>query len=459
MKIFVLSWMILLGSCGVIQTQNKIVSVDSTPRGAKIFYQKKELGYTPFLQEIKKTESEKYSFQYPASKNKWEFSKTVESIKSICGYHGDTAFLEIDQVKDSKINIKSNLDPTGILFRGKKYECVDVVRANIPEIKKIPRKKCNTYFVIPPESGHAKFSNDLSKGWREKVFKKDKNDCDKVILPAVSAEALTFYGIDHLRSPKDLPDMRYKNILRIAKEFKATHFVFLPFTSKGDKRTVTPKVYDIHKGKIDPDTPNKKYSIDIKQSGFSNFIFSSFRFLPNVVGFRFRVRNRLWFRGEDNDEFSNVYEQFDFGLGLGNLQYPQREWMVGTLIAPSIVWTKWGSKVDIHTIGLTLDFKVFLHLPIGGVFAFGIGGGGGYLNAKSDEYDYKNSTWSYIAQAGVEFYFFPLKRFYLSVGYRGYAIDPAKIQVRGIQVTGESHVFMEIGYFFPELRMLTRNLL
>ncbi len=460
-KLFALIWLVLLSSCGLVKSQNKIVSIDTNPREAKVIFDNKELGQTPLFQEIPKKKSGTYTFKYPDSKNKWQLSKTGAQSKKVCGHHGGGKALEIETISkgEDKTNLVSHLDPTSYFMSGKRYECVDVVRAKIPEMKNYREKKCSVYVVMPPMSGHAKFSMKLSKEWREAVFNKNKKDCDKVILPAVSQEFMMFLGINFLKAPRDLPDMRYKNVFKIGKKFKATHLVFLPFTSDGDKRTVTPKIYDIHKGKLDPDTPSKPFTVNIKQSGFTNFLLRTFRFLPNGVGGRMRLLNKLYAEGPGEDEFSKQYSNFDFGISLDNMQYPQREWMLGAQIAPALVWTKWGDKIEINTFGLTLDLKFFLHLPPGGVFVFRIGAGGAYMSVKADDYDYKISEWSYLADVGIEFYFFPLKRFYLNFGYKLYAWDPSKIQINDIQIKSESHFFIEIGYFFPELRMLVRKIL
>jgi|GEM_PF-3159380 len=468
MRFFALIWLVLLFSCGIFKSKNKIISIDTTPRGAKVYYQiegkekKKSLGKAPLFQEVSNKEKGTYTFMYPDTNNEWKFSGIKEKYSKACGYIGKesiSSFWEKRKSEGYGKKVLGSINPMESLIKGKRHECIDLVRVKVPHMKYLGELECKTYLVIPPKSGYPKFSHTMAKAWRDQVFAKNKKKCDKVILPAAAQSYMSFLGIDSLDPPKDLYEITYKNIFKLGEKFKATHLVFLSYKSKGDSQTVTPKIYDIHEGIIDPKTPSTVFKIDIKKKGLSNFLFRTFRFLPNGVAVQVNTLNRLWGENSDKVAISNIYDNFKFGITLDNIQFPQNQWMFNKMIAPVFTFGRWGRDIDMNVYGLTIDLKLFLHLPPGGVFVFRIGGGGAYINSTAEDYNYESSVWTYLADIGLEFYFFPWERIYLTVGYKVYAIDPAKVQVGGIQVTGESHVFFELGYFFPELRMLARKVL
>jgi hypothetical protein len=59
---------------------------------------------------------------------------------------------------------------------------------------------------------------------------------------------------------------------------------------------------------------------------------------------------------------------------------------------------------------------------------------------------------------GIEFYFFPSERIYAGLGYKKYFLPNNSVSFNGDSITGQSHIFFELGYFWPELRMGARSL-
>jgi len=451
-------------SCGIIKTHKEYITIDSSPRGLEVLRQvegKKEvkkIGMTPMYLEVPKGAEDRYTFKDPNNK-KYSVKSTPKNTCRL--FLEGEGFATKDEAEKKGVSLSQFAEswaPQNLL-KGSNFECIRMVRAELKKSTILKNKKiCRTYLIMPPRSSYQKVSVDLANAWIDQVFKKKKKKCDKVITPLVAEEHLLFLGISELKGPQDITELDYQKFIDLGAKFKATDVVFLPYTQKDKTFTVTPKIYDIHKGVKGPGTLAQKYTKNLDVSGgykFSNTLFSLFRFIPNGIAAQGKFQNKLHGYG-DAGSFKHVYDDFSFSVAFNNLQYPQYKWKSQTRIVPQLVWQDWGEDLSMDLYGLIFDYKWFFHLPPGGVAVLRGGLGGTYIYAKWDEKNYRRSVGTLIADLGAEFYFFPWERIYLLFGYRRYFI-PKVIKGPEYAVTGESRFFLNIGYFWPEMRTAARR--
>jgi hypothetical protein len=458
---YLLLFSLFLSSCGVIQTRKEFISIDSTPRGLEVYRQKEgkesidRVGTTPMFLKVPRGAEDIYMFRDPIFED-----KTINaSPESICRYLREGEQFYKSKKEDTSQLVKKfvqNWTPENLL-KGSSFECVNRVRTKLKNAS-ISRKEkvCHTYLVIPPKSSYVKVSWDLAEGWRDQVFNKNKQKCDKVITPPVSEQEMIFLGIDEAVAPQDITEMEYQKFIDLAAKFKATDIVFLPFTQKNKIFSVTPKIYDVHTAKKRKTSMSEKYQVKLKVSGgykISNTILSLFRLVPNGVAGQGRFRNRLHGDGIKDENYSNFLPS----ISINNIEFPQYKWKAQTRIVPHLVWEWWREDFRIDLYGLMLDLKFFWHIPLGGVIVGRAGLGGTYIFAKYDQIGYYEKMGSWVANAGLEYYFFPWKRVYILGGYRRYILPKNKINGNGWNVTGESRFFLNIGYFWPEFRTAVRR--
>lgn len=454
MQVYILLLSLILTGCTAFKSGNNIISIDTTPRGIKAYSGKKYLGKTPLFNRTESDEKSEYNFVYNSNKKR---QKLTKKSKTYCSYYGNGKTFQFDKKETHIIDdVVTNIDPTKILLKSKRYECIEAVKLIIPA-KTNTKNACKTYVVVPPENSNGKLSYSLATEWKKRNFSKGK--CNKTVLPGVTESFFAFLGIDHLKSPNDISEIKYSNLMRIGEKFSATHIVFLPYTTNGDDHLVKPKVYDLHSAKLIKGSADKKYNLTFEQNAFKDFIFSNFRFIPNMLALSIKSINRLWLESDRINDYGKVYEAIQYGVSADTVQPPQYKWVFSSLIAPKAVWNNWGKDLNVETLGATMDYSVLLHNPLGGVLMARVGAGGGRLKADFKDIGYKSTNWSYLLSYGLEYYFFPADRFVIKTGYRHYFIDGSKVQNRGVKLTGESHIFMEFGFFYPELRLLTRKLL
>ncbi|RLA62209.1 MAG: hypothetical protein DRQ88_08545 [Epsilonproteobacteria bacterium] len=457
-----ITFFLSLFSCGIIKTQKEYISIDSNPRGLVVYHQQagkktiKKIGSTPMFLNVSKNSEDIYIMKDPL----FESKSVKTSPKSICRHYqkGEQFTLEDETKKDTNLikTFVSRWMPRSLL-KGSSYECISIVRAKLKGIKS--KKLCRTYLIIPPKNYYLKVSLDLAKAWEQQVFNKQKNKCDKVITPLVSESYMLFLGIDELTAPTDITELEYQKFLKLGAKFKATDIVFLPYEQESKTFTVTPKIYDVHTTKASTHAPDKKFKKNLEISGgykFSNAFLSSFRFIPNGVAFQGKFRNKLHGEGEDASSLDSIYDNFNPGVSVNNIVYPQYRWKNQTMVTPYIVWEYWGEDLELDLYGVMLNMKWFWHLPPGGVFVARAGFGATYISAKYDDIGYRKKVGTWIASLSAEYYFFPWQRIYILGGYRKFFI-PDVISGPNFAITGESRLFLNIGYFWPEFRTAVRR--
>ncbi len=424
-------FLILLCSCGIVSTQKEIISISSTPPGIEVFQNNKDLmGKTPFYAEVEKNPGNFYVFR--------PMKKPIYPME-VCDYNKT---VKPNTTNNRSVNdVLNGVNPVD-LMDSSKYECVKTVRATLGP----PSASCKTIVVVPPKSNYVETSFEIFKKYKKEIFEVHKNSCDIIISPYEAEDYFTFLGIDHLSPPQDLSEMNSSKIFKIGLQFEATHILFLPYERENSKINVKPKLYDIHEGKEETGDLTKPFSIKQEdEDTISNFFLSSFRLIPNGLGLQINTANRLntTLNGQNGPTFNN--HEIKFGITLDNILYPQEKWAINFLAVPVFNFI---NQEYISITGLTLDFKIFLHLPPGGVLVARGGVGGAFLD----------STLSFISDAGLEFYFFPLERVYLGLGYKKYFFPDNTVSYNGFWAKNESYVFLELGYFWPELRVGARGL-
>jgi hypothetical protein len=425
-------FLFLLASCGIIKSQKEIISITSVPPGIEVIQNGKDLiGKTPLFFEVDKDSQDTYGFK-PLKK--------LISPQERCDYNQPSSLKEGgDRSVNDVINGVNPVD----LINGSKYDCVKIVRAKIG----LPSETCKKIVAVPPKSNYIRTSFKIFDKYKKEVFDKNKKACDEIISPYDSEDYFSFLGIDHISPPADLSDLDTREIFKIGLEFKATHILFLPYERENSKINVSPKIYDIHEGIMESGPLTNAFSIHQKdEDTFSNFLLSTFRLFPNGFGFQGTFDNHLKTSIDRENGPSFTDEDLKIGLTLDNILYPKEKWAVNFLVVPVFVFS--GQK-QVSITGLTLDFKIFVHLPPGGVVVARGGVGGGMLD----------SSLSFISDVGLEFYFFPAERIYIGLGVKKYFFPSNTVYYNGYSAESEGYVFLQVGYFWPELRMGARGLL
>ncbi|MFI5391163.1 MAG: hypothetical protein ACHQYQ_07370 [Bacteriovoracales bacterium] len=429
MRIF---FLLLIASCGIIKSQKEIISITSVPSGIEVIQNGKDpIGKTPLFLEVEEGSQDTYGFK--------PLKKLITPQKR-CDYNQTSTLKEgNDRTVDDVIK---GVNPVG-LINGSKYDCVRIVRAKIG----LPSETCKKIVAVPPKSNYIKTSLEIFNKYKKEVFDKNKKACDEIISPYDSEDYFSFLGIDHISPPTDLSDLDTREIFKIGLEFKATHILFLTYERENSKINVSPKIYDIHEGILESGPLTKAFSIHQKdEDSFSNFLLSTFRLFPNGFGFQGTVANELKTSIDGENGPSYIDKDFKMGITLDNILYPVEKWAVNLLAVPSFIFSY---QKQISITGVTLDFKIFVHLPPGGVLVARGGLGGALLDTKL----------SFISDVGLEFYFFPAERVYLGFGYKKYFFPTNTVYYNGNTAESEGFVFFQIGYFWPELRMGARGLL
>lgn len=454
MKILLL---LLLTSCGIIKTQNEIISVDTNPSGVDVYRKKdnKLLGKTPLFLETEKNSTDLYIFRHDGV-----IAPEQGQLKEYCDYNGKEKKFVLDEKKERTLDqVIKEINPVH-LINDATYECHKGIRADLHFNKVIP-PPCKIVVAIPSKNNYLQNSYDIFWAYKNQIFDPKKNSCDKIISPFQAEEYFSYLGIDHMDSPEDLSEMDIQQIFKIGYKFHATHIVFLPYQQKETDIEVSPKLYNIHHGTLEKGPLSQTFSThlgELDSIWFSNFLFSSFRLIPNGIGFQANTSNKFRATDINQNSISETYDNFEFGITLDDIQYPKEKWSFNFHTVPVFIYTGWGDQFDLQVTGLTLDFKLFIHLPPGGVFVARAGLGGSYIDINYPPTNYNGGGLSFLTDVGLEFYFFPSDRIYAGIGYKRYFLPGGNVEFQGYTLNGESHLFFELGYFWPELRMGARSL-
>jgi hypothetical protein len=447
----------LLASCGMFQSRKEIISVDSIPSGVEVYKRKDKsyVGKTPIFLEVEKNSTDSYLF-----KNNGVFYSKSETPREYCNYKRSD--------HDPHLNDKGHRDVEDVikvinpvtLVNGAKYECINGIRAKL-DFKKPPEEPCKILVAIPPRSNFFETSLEIYQEYKKQIFDPNKSACDKIISPFQAEEYFSFLGIDHMFPPEDLSEMDVQKIFKIGYKFKATHIVFLPHEEKDNLLRINPRVYNIHEGLPVHGPLGKSFSTGLKDGETNwllNFFLSSFRIIPNGVAIQANTNNQLKLIDSNNNNVNYDYSDLEMGITLDDIQFPAEKWAFNFRTVPVLVFAGWANDKNMKISGLTLDFKLYVHAPFGGVFVARAGLGGAYVDVDYPPAGYNSGDFSFLTDVGVQFYFFATDRIYGGLGYKRYFLPNNSITLNGYSISGESHIFFEIGYFWPELRMGARSL-
>lgn len=449
--------LLLLTSCGIFETRKEIVSVNSTPSGIEVYKKsnKSYIGKTPLFMRVRKDSTDSYIF-----KNNDLFSSKSFSPKEYCDYKKKDNDPHLNDKSHREVkDIIEVIDPVK-LVNGAKFECVKAIRAQL-DLKKPPENLCKTVVVIPPQSNFYETSMEIYQEYKKKIFDPSKAACDRIISPFEAEEYFSFLGIDHMFPPEDLSEMDAQKLFKIGYKFKATHIVFLPHEEEDNLLKVSTKFYNLHEGIAEDGPYAKPFTTtlkDVDTNWLVNFFLSSFRIIPNGVAIQANTNNKFSFTSGTDNTISQTYSDLEMGITLDDIQYPAEKWAFNFRTVPVLVFEGFKSDSAIQVSGLTLDFKLYIHVPFGGVFVARAGLGGAYLDIDYPPANYNSGGLSFLTDVGLQFYFFPAERIYAGLGYKKYYFPNNGLVLNGYSPSGQSHIFFELGYFWPELRMGARSL-
>lgn len=460
---------LLLSSCSSLISKKEIVSIDSYPRGAKVYdLDNQLLGVTPFFRKIPKDKERKFIFVYEENNQILRKSSVPKNNK--CGMVWTDPLIEkIPLLKtlipDFVKNFESELNPFHQIdrIRGGRLECSTYAR-DVALNLELEEDKCRTYIVMPPRHPIDKVSEEIVNQWHEKVFKNNAKSCDKHIDPRVAKVYLDFLGLDHMNR---YYGKRYLPIAvgsKIGYKFGATHIVYLNYKENEHSFDVIPEVYDLHLNLRNAKKMEQSFHSEIhfkRKNIILDRLYSAFQLIPNTVSLKTKIRQNIYLEPEANEGmYSTRIHNLSFppSIRLSYIEYPHQDWLLNFRFGPSFGYRKFETDYNLKFLDMVMAMKLFFSTPIGTIMGR-VGYGGSYINASSNSSGYTQEKMVSMFQYGVEFYKFISERFFLNLGYRRNNFRENQIKDSNFNLDGYSQFFFNIGYYTPEFKLKIRELL
>lgn len=451
LQILVLFLLLLSSGCSIFQHKD-FISIDSYPRGKEVKKEDKVLGMTPLFTRDRLSSNPVYLINQIEARpvEKCGMQWTDPLVKRIP--------LLQTLLPDFLTNFVANYTPLSIV-KGGKYECTALVRKGfldkIEDQKEI--EQCRKYLIIPPPAGHSKVSFKISKKWIDSNYTPNKKACDSLIHPKVAKEYLEFLGLNHMSRYYGLKYMMYGLIARMGYRLKATHIVFLP-RKEGN---ITPKIYDVHtRLQNEKDMEHPFLGPNERTSGFIlDKIARGFRFIPNSMSLRFKMRRWLHLFPEETEMLYSrriTKVKLPPTIVLSNIEYPLESWGTNFRFSPSLSYKRWEQQYEIKYASAMMALKLFGHTPIG-TFIGRIGGGVAYIDTAKMGGGYQKKQGMAVAQWGGEYYKFLGERAFIKIGFRRHEFNKHKIVDGNFHLKGYSELFIDYGFYFPEMNTKIRS--
>ena len=477
MNYILLLSLILLSACGTVKKRPNIVPFDSNPRGLKVTDKKgNELGQTPFFLKVDPNWSNHYNviqnnrahdLRYECKMN-WGGSIVPDSILLPFAPSGTivgTIFLLTDW------------------FTGGIYRCVNPIhydgRAQ-NEIIEQPKR----ILPLPFKNLDRNFSEKTHSIWQKSILPKFFKDKDQIIWEDEVREFLFMRGISHYKENFNIQKIRKKYLYEIAHKFQATHFTtFEIYHQDKNYYTIKTRLWDAFtlKEVIFNKKPTLiRLSRKNEPKQFKQLFVETISFIPNSLLFSYKEKSDMaWFHENEElmaDEDSVIEDHpdslpkyFTF-IGMETVQHPQffDDWDYGLFFSPSFeansARTKFKLKteeivsIDAATYHASYIMSLKGFSPFGSL-SFGIGPSLNYLKINQSN----NQTYDSLViglKFGAEYHFFFGERWYFTLGTSHQGFEPkAGKHDPQYKLDGVTSTYVGLGYYFPSIRNMVRNLL
>jgi hypothetical protein len=462
----------LLTGCATVTGRKQILSVDSEPRGAKVYLKGEQtaIGTTPFFYKTDRVPSDTLIFQPEVG--------APHSVEFRCQYrfwletlgNGSLALLSPEAAI-----LAFSLD----YVTGAAFDC-PAIKTKIPNAGVTPYRAtyCRKYLIVPPFHFDEKISDEIAILWMNEAQRGLKG-CDDFIEFDEGKSLFQRMNITNRRkiTPEDFrrTQMNYIGLMT-----GMTDVVVLDYEQKGTILTISPRVLDAHNWQQREVGDFKVVVKDAERfeiKGNDRYFLYTFRFIPNSATYGFSKTSQLILPAEKREVKSIVNEKnlpsYLSNWNMVSVEHPDgfEVWDVGFDFYPSFSYIYKKQKLSIqntndgsteskdHTlihVLPTYNASVSLHTAIGAfTLSSGVGFSQHYLKVKGDNAFlsmnyFRNHELSYTG-------FFMQDMFYrLTTGessfygkqYKdeNYSIDP---KIRFVSAS--------IGYYIPQLRRFARS--
>jgi hypothetical protein len=461
-------------SCGTLSRSKNILIADSTPRGVKVFNEnKKYLGTTPFFLKVKTTWKREFSFNNEKIEIPFKYKCQTDWGGAVVP---DTVVTLLNPVIGSLFIITDYL--SGGLWR-----CRTPLHAKLDpnDFKPIKRKK--RILILPVVSRDREISRKIIKFFKKKIFAKYNDEEAIIIDNSDTKKALFERGLDNYADTHP-NNIRREFLNQLGESFDLTHFYYFNIKEEENKIIVQPELFDaftVHPVKTKYSKPFK-----LKQNSQSGFNFlrnvvSMIDLLPNsiIVGHSYsptESREVLLDSTETlaearTNDHPDAFPRLITILLLDTTHHPRfyRPWDYSFFLSPRFGASSWKSAYVVSNINYEFlyasyfalyDASVSIFTPFGefnGAFGLGM-----MHYSASDNLSYDVSRIASISHIGVSFTTFIGSRTYIKVSGDTYGApvkEKEQIKTDYYRLKSWKEIRVGIGYYFPEIKALTRKIL
>ncbi len=463
---------IFLLSCSQIQFKRELVSLDSYPRGAKVFKKKEEgklkpLGTSPLFIKEPKNDFNPFVFQF------FDGDQLVKSQEVIKENKCSMVWTEplIDKIPilkklipDFVKNFGEEYNPINQLgkVRGGTLECFSYARSIAVNLD-VESNDCKKLVVIPPPHSSKKVTEHIQDQWKEKVFNKNKNSCDELLSSEVAAAYLDFLGLDHMNRRYGKKYLGQAMGAKIGKRFGVTHVVFLAFQQSDFSFEVRPEVYDLHLNLKNAKNFEESFTTTYnykKRNLFVDKIGEAFQLIPNTISLKTKIQQNIGLKNKSAEaNYGNEISTLSFppSIRLSYIEYPHQDWVVNFRFGPSFGYRRFKTDFNIKFIDTVMAMKLFFTTPIATLLAR-VGYGGSYINVNGVQNEFSTDRYVSMGQYGFEAYHFVTERIFFNLGFRKNVFNEDKIVFGDFNLKSYSQFFFNIGYYTPEFKINFRKL-
>ncbi|WP_127718433.1 hypothetical protein [Halobacteriovorax sp. HLS] len=456
-----------LVSCGTLRSPKNVIPIDSSPRGVQVYNDEKLIGVTPFFYEAKRAKTHKIEFRY---------NKKIISKEYKCSLNWDQSILPTSLIM--------LLYPAGTIFggvglsldgiSGGLYKCHSPLFA-YTSFKFENTEKKKKVIMLPIENEFQVFSKEMLERYKRENLEIEFLD-DELIWTD-----LFEYGINHFKDNHPSKIQRYF-LNQIASKHGATHFYYTSIQKNKQKYIINTQLYDAYTLKIVEGSFNRKYEIEVPENHDNNWLKSFgvfFNIIPN--GFRLsqsidpKVTYSYNLNGQVVEKEAMItkrhpkaFPKFISSINLESILHPQdyKMWDITGSIFPTVSASSWMSEglgdggtysAWIASYYFLFNGELTVHTPIGALSA---GAGYGYsLNYMNDSLGSSEDKVLTLFNINLNYVAFLTRSIYLKLAIDAFEPKQEGFGIGNYKVRNWSQGSIGLGYYFPSLRHLARDLL
>lgn len=315
---------IWMAACATIDDTEQIVSIDSNPRGIAVYQdkaRKKKIGETPFFKNIEREYSHTFYFALPPTGAKQLYEKKIN-----CAFRWGTTLLGNLPL----IAIPVTFSPAYIYFlglgidllTGAAFDCPHRFTLNLPRQSsrlQSPKTTCHSYLILPPFDNDEKTSDQVAQYWRTYMLP-GLSPCETIIDYTKSKALFLRYKLNTYNEIS-WARINKHHLNQISHQLQATHIVKINHQKNRTRLTVKAQIFDAHTYKS---ISKQQRVFDVSRS--KTFQFSQaagawvkyFQVIPNAFGWAPSETN-LVAPLPDNAELINITDLSTFPNYISNL--------------------------------------------------------------------------------------------------------------------------------------------